>query len=63
MDTAQKTWLTRVSAAERGKVSLRTLDRMLADGTLTRHRRRGRVLIDSAELDAALEPAAEVSER
>lgn len=62
MKTAQKIWLTRKEAVERGKVGLRTVDRMLAEGTLTRHRRRGRVFIDAVELDAALAPVAE-SER
>lgn len=61
METAEKTWLTRREAAARAGVGLRTIARKLADGTLTRHRDglSHRVLIDAAELDAALEPAPE----
>lgn len=51
-----QTWLTRRQAAERAGVSLRTVDRLLADGTLTRVRTRGpvRVLVDADELDRAV---------
>jgi excisionase family DNA binding protein len=60
MTTAQKTWLTRAEAAERAGISLRTVDRMLADGTLTGRRVRGRyrVKIDRTELDLAMEGSA-----
>jgi excisionase family DNA binding protein len=60
MTTAQKTWLTRQEAAERAGISLRTVDRMLADGTLTGRRVRGRyrVKIDQTELDLAMEGSA-----
>lgn len=46
------TWLTRQQAADRAHISTRTVDRMLRDGTLTRHTVTGRrrVLIDAAEL-------------
>jgi len=54
MTTAQKTWLTRAEAAERAGISLRTVDRMLADGTLTRYRNRSRrVRINADELENA----------
>jgi excisionase family DNA binding protein len=57
METAQKTWLTRQEAAVCAGISLRTVDRMLADGTLTGRRVRGRyrIKIDRAELDLAME--------
>lgn len=60
MKTAHKVWLTRGQAAARHGIGVRTVDRMLAAGKLTRHRRPGtrHVLIDADELDAAMEPAA-----
>lgn len=59
MKTQNRTWLTRGQAAQRHGIGVRTVDRMLAAGRLTRHRRPGtrHVLIDAAELDAALEPS------
>lgn len=59
MATKTKTWLTRKQAAVHGSVSTRTVDRLLAAGKLTRHRRPGtrNVLIDPDELTLALEPA------
>jgi excisionase family DNA binding protein len=59
MNTDTKHWLTRGQAAARHGIGIRTVDRMLSTGRLTRHRRPGtrHVLIDAAELDAALEPA------
>jgi excisionase family DNA binding protein len=58
MKTTEKTWLTRGQAAARHGIGVRTVDRMLAVGRLTRHRRPGtrHVLIDAAELDAVMEP-------
>lgn len=46
--------LTREEAAERLQVSLRTIDRRLADGTLTRRRFGGVVRIDPAEVEAII---------
>jgi excisionase family DNA binding protein len=52
-DTPQ--YLTQKQAAERAGVHIRTVARWLADGTLTKHTRRGsrraRVVIQTLELD------------
>jgi excisionase family DNA binding protein len=54
MTTAQKTWLTRAEAAERAGISLRTVDRWLSNGTLTRYTNRNRrVRINADELKNA----------
>lgn len=50
-------WLTRKEAADRARVSLRTIANCLADGRLTRHKDKlGRVKIDAAEVDALAFP-------
>jgi hypothetical protein len=49
--------ITRRAAADRAKVSLRTLARLLANGTLTKHKDAlGRVWVDEAEVDALATP-------
>jgi excisionase family DNA binding protein len=54
MDTDTKPWLTRQQAAEHASVSLRTIDRMLAEGKLTRYRNKNnRVRISADELENA----------
>lgn len=53
-----KTWLSRQEAAGRARVHVRTLDRWLADGLLTRYTTgTGMVRVDADELDAFLAPA------
>lgn len=50
-------WLTRHAVAERACVTVRTVDRWLTAGILTRHRSGPRrVRIDAGELDALLSP-------
>lgn len=58
MTTTETTfWLTRQQAVDRAGRSLRTVDRWLADGLLTRHLTgTGHVRIDPDELDALLAP-------
>lgn len=52
MTLSPNPWLTRRAAALRAGLNLRTVDRMLSDGRLTRHKDGlGRVRIDTAELD------------
>jgi hypothetical protein len=55
MDTETPHYLTREQAARRADVHIRTVARWLADGTLTKHVRRGslhaRVMVDVRELD------------
>lgn len=57
MTTLKTHWLTRSEAAERSGRKLRTVDRWLAAGLLTRHvTGTGHVQIDADELDALLTP-------
>lgn len=58
MQTQTRKWLTRQEAADQADVSVRTIARWLADGTLTRHSiRKGKgVRIDAAELAGITEP-------
>lgn len=57
MTTPQTRWLTRREAVDRSGRTLRTVDRWLADGLLTRHvTGTGHVRIDAAELDLLLTP-------
>ena len=50
-------WVTRSEAAEIAKVHLRTVDNMLTDGRLTKHKNGfGRVLIDRFELERQMGP-------
>ncbi len=61
MQTQTRKWLTRREAAREAGVSVRTIARWLADGTLTRHGiRKGKgVRIDASELARITEPDAE----
>ncbi len=62
METERKPgWISRGQAAGHAGVSVRTVDRMLANGTLTRHRDRltRRIWIDVDELNRALSPSPE----
>ena len=43
-NTAERIWLTRAEAAERLRVSMRTVDRLAATGALTSYRHQGRLL-------------------
>ena len=53
MKPREKIWLTRAQAAKHARLGLRTIDRMMADGRLVRHRDAlGRVRIEQSELDA-----------
>jgi excisionase family DNA binding protein len=57
MKPREKIWLTRAQAAKRARLGLRTIDRMMADGRLIRHRDAlGRVRIEQSELDALITP-------
>lgn len=57
MTTTKTRWLTRQETAQRAGVTLRTVDRWLAQGLLTRHVSAARsVHIDAVELDALLAP-------
>lgn len=50
-------WVTRSQAAEIANVHLRTVDNMLTDGRLTKHKNGfGRVLIDRFELERQMGP-------
>lgn len=50
-------WVTRSQAAEIANVHVRTVDNMLTDGRLTKHKNGfGRVLIDRFELERHMEP-------
>lgn len=62
MTTTKTTlWLTRQQAVDRSGRTLRTVDRWLADGVLTRHTTgTGHVRIDAAELDLLLTPVPDV---
>lgn len=57
MTSTETEWLTRREASRRGRLGLRTVDRMLADGRLTKNvDRLGRVRINAGELDQLTAP-------
>lgn len=57
MTQTQERWLTRQQAAERARVHVRTVDRWLAEGVLTRHSVAVRgTRVDAQEIDALMTP-------
>lgn len=57
--TDDPVWLTRTEAAARAGRDVRTVDRWLASGALTRYRQGRSVRVDQAELDQRTTPQKE----